>query len=108
MQDLWLPIALLSTAPSEHGSLVAQVGPQRTADKCRPQRSVPPNNESLALTTNMDGHSDLRPVHFECRRQKAKAAEFISVDLYHHPSNAIVHRESRRIYFGGSLPLPYY
>jgi len=35
----------------------------------------------------MDGHSDLRPVHFKNRRQKAKAAEFISVDLYHHPSN---------------------
>jgi len=56
--------------------------------------------------TNMDGHSDLRPVHFEYRRQNAKAAEFISADLYHHPSNAIVHRECLRIYFGGLLPLP--
>ena len=46
--------------------------------------------------------------HFEYRRQKAKAAEFISADLYHHPSNAIVHRECLRIYFGGLLPLPYY
>ena len=39
---------------------------------------------------------------------RANAAEFISVDRYHQPNNAIAQSECRRIYFGGSLLTPYW
>jgi len=61
----------------------------------------------MSISPGIKPGACFRFVHFETRRQKAKAAEFISADYYHHPSKAIVQRECRRIYFGGSLLTPY-
>ena len=42
----------------------------------------------MSISPGVKPGACFRFVHFEYRRQKAKAAEFISADYYHHPSKA--------------------
>ena len=71
----------------DHAHLLLGIAPGET-----------PEDAALALLNNAE-------LWFHNRN--SDAMQFISADRYHRPSNVIVQRKSRRIYFGGSLPSPY-